>query len=528
MFRFLALLLLLLPARTFGVTYYVSALGNDTNSGLSLVTPWATIAKVNATMLHAGDSVLFRGGDTFVGNLVIAAAGTPLEPIIVGSYGTGRAIINGESGTGIMVYDVGGVAVENIIAFSPDRLLNKGSGIEFYNDLAGDKKLAYVRVYNVVANGFGTNGIAVIGNASDGSQSGYTNVLINQAVVSNNALTGILVFSFHNPTTTFAHSNVQIINSVAHDNTGIPGYNNHSGDGIFIEDVNGGSIKYSLAYNNGTLDDYPGGGMVGIWAAISNNVTIQYCESHHNHGAIDGDGFDLDGGTTNSVLEYNYSHDNDGHGYLVFDYAGAPLTTGHNTVRYNISQNDGVKANQASINVGGVMTGPTEIYNNTLYNSSVGAVVFQNEGSSDVHFRNNILISAGATLLVSAHPTPGSVLEGNDYWSTTATPRFYWGTNVYSSYSAWRTASKQETLNGVDVGLAVNPLLVNAGGGQTINNSHNLAALGAYRLQAGSPVIDKALNLFLLFGISTGARDFYGVSVPQNLIFDMGASEWTQ
>lgn len=34
-------------------------------------------------------------------------------------------------------------------------------------------------------------------------------------------------------------------------------------------------------------------------------------------------GFDLDRGVTNSVMQYNCSYDNDGAGYLIYQYEGA-------------------------------------------------------------------------------------------------------------------------------------------------------------------------------------------------------------
>ena len=48
-------------------TYYVSPTGSDSNSGLSSSTPWQTVTKVNNTVLHPGDTVLFQGGQTFSG-----------------------------------------------------------------------------------------------------------------------------------------------------------------------------------------------------------------------------------------------------------------------------------------------------------------------------------------------------------------------------------------------------------------------------------------------------------------------------
>ena len=36
------------------------------------------------------------------------------------------------------------------------------------------------------------------------------------------------------------------------------------------------------AYENGRLNDYEGGGPVGIWAWDANRVVIQFNASHHN------------------------------------------------------------------------------------------------------------------------------------------------------------------------------------------------------------------------------------------------------
>ncbi len=55
-----------------------------------------------------------------------------------------------------------------------------------------------------------------------------------------------------------------------------------------------------------------------------------------------GAGFDFDGGCTNSTLQYNYSHDNYGAGYLLAQFDNAPLMK-NITIRYNISENDGRK-----------------------------------------------------------------------------------------------------------------------------------------------------------------------------------------
>jgi len=70
-------------------TYYVANSGSDSNNGTSTGTPWQTITKVNAASLNPGDSVLFNRGDTFYGSLTISHAGTSVNNITFGAYGTG-------------------------------------------------------------------------------------------------------------------------------------------------------------------------------------------------------------------------------------------------------------------------------------------------------------------------------------------------------------------------------------------------------------------------------------------------------
>ncbi len=53
-----------------GTTYYVSNAGNDDADGTTPETAWATLAKVTAAPLQAGDGVRFRRGDTFRGCVI--------------------------------------------------------------------------------------------------------------------------------------------------------------------------------------------------------------------------------------------------------------------------------------------------------------------------------------------------------------------------------------------------------------------------------------------------------------------------
>jgi hypothetical protein len=74
-------------ARAAGETYYVSTSGLDNNDGLTELTPFKTLDKVNSLDLEPGDRVLFKCGDVWQGEqLVIDDSGVSGDSITFGSY----------------------------------------------------------------------------------------------------------------------------------------------------------------------------------------------------------------------------------------------------------------------------------------------------------------------------------------------------------------------------------------------------------------------------------------------------------
>lgn len=97
-FLFLTSLFSLVSFSASAKNYYVAANGNNNNNGTSAATPWQTIAKVNASFgsIVAGDSILFRRGDSFYGALVVGKSGSSGRPIVISAYGTGnKPVITG-------------------------------------------------------------------------------------------------------------------------------------------------------------------------------------------------------------------------------------------------------------------------------------------------------------------------------------------------------------------------------------------------------------------------------------------------
>jgi hypothetical protein len=526
------------------VTYCVSPFGDDSHSGTSAQTAWQTIKKVNTIDLNPGDKVLFEGGHDYPGNLLLTTedAGTPTQPVVIGSYGSGRARVKAGNGSGVTVRNAGGVVVENLVVTGDDYRTNVGSGIKIVTELPNNQKVHFIRINNVEASGFGRKknpgyqtpngcGIFVGGNASDESKSGYNDVRITRCVTYENEFYGILTTGcWQDNPDTYANRNVYVGYCRMYDNPGDPEYREiHSGSGILIEDVDGGLIEFCEAYNNGYACRASPGGSVGIWAAVANDVIIQHCESHHNRTArYDGGGFDFDGGTTNSTLQYNYSHDNDGAGFLICSYKNAPHTYNNNIVRYNISVNDSRKEIHGAINVVTEIEDPirnTQIYGNTIYSSISSAISFQaRKGICNTKVFNNLFVTANNQKLVDVEGNPDNSMAtfaGNAYWAVDGK----FDLAGYKSLEEWRAATGQEVLNGKPVGLVVDPKLIDIGNNVTIGDPAKLHTFKAYKLQKDSPLIDAGIDLRSRFGIDPGEKDFYGNHIPQGKGFDIGAHE---
>lgn len=523
--------------------YYVSLLGNDSGSGTSPgIGAWQTLAKVNGQSFLAGDRILLEGGQTFGGTLAFYTddIGTAANPIIVSSYGgAGRATINSGINKSISIYNTAGFAISELILTgtwdATSQSGNISNGIELYTDLPDATKLDFVHVNNVEISGFKQNGILIGAFPADGSKSGWTNVQLTGCVVHDNGSAGIFSYGyFSGSATTYAHANIVVRDCVVYSNRGVLNSGTHSGNGILLSDVNGATIERCLAYDNGDLNDFANGGPIGIWTYDSNAVLIQFNESHSNKSGstLDGGGFDLDGGTTNSTVQFNYSHGNQGAGYLMFQFSGARPLLGGNVIRYNISENDGRKGNHAGIFIGG--GSPVQnnrFHNNTLYISPAPSgmpAAFKNLGAGTGNtVRNNILQTSGGILLIDSSNagTASLLFQGNDYWSSGSNFAIKWGSSTYSSLAAWRSATAQEKIGATATGLTVDPKLKNPGHGGTIGNPALLGQLDAYRLQPASPLINKGLNLFALFGVSPGTRDYFANTLPQAVSYDIGAHE---
>ncbi len=523
------------PFLSWGTTYYLSPTGNDSLAGLSPLTAWQTIDRVNLGPIQPGDSVLFEGNQTFTGSLYLAGiVSTPQQPLFLGAWGIGSAILEAGTDYGIFLYNCAGVEIHRLHILGDGRLLNEEKGIFLFGDQPGIQ-LNYFWLDSVEVSGFNRGGISF---GDEGNLSGFSRITITHCKVFDNGDHGIEIERPFSATGTYyPHRNIYIAHTEAYRNEGQIGKNyHHTGNGIMVGNADSVVIEYCHAHHNGTDNTYSYGGPVGIWVWDCNRAIIQYNESHHNQtaSAKDGGGFDLDGGTINSVLQYNYSHDNAGPGFMLAQFSGArPMYNNH--VRYNISQNDAREGSYGALQLWrgtGTVLDSIYLYNNTIFveGSPLGnPKTFYSQGTVMHHINlvNNIFISVGGPELVrKSHAVADIQFYGNTYYAIGGLFRIFDG-GIFNSLAAWRNNTGQEELpSGIPVGYQGDPQLIAMGAGTTIGNPMQLINnLAPYQLAASSPLQDLGLDLNTLFSLDVGPVDFFQSLIPVNLDYDIGAAE---
>jgi hypothetical protein len=522
------------PLSARGRTYYVSPHGSDAYPGERRDRPWRSIERVNQHELEPGDRVLFQAGERHAGNLVLnrADSGSAQAPVTIGSYGDGRATLAAGEGSAIHIVDASGFVIQGLElrgdwqASSQSGSLDGSAGIKVENNLGGGERLSFLRLIDLDISGFKAAGISIAAKPDDsGKGAGFEAVEIASSDVHDNGDVGIVSSGPFSSDAGYSHRGILVHRVRAFRNRGLIDKNEHTGSGIVLSDVDGALIERSVAYENGEFNDSDAGGGFGIWAWDANAVVIQHNEAHGNRSQTgDGGGFDLDGGVTDSVVQYNYSHDNHGAGYGAFQFAWA-RPHGDNVIRFNISQNDGMAF---SLWDGNGDMGSVDVYHNVSYGQSAALVSYSPLHS--VRFINNILHGVGETLL-EISDAAGLSLLGNDYWTGPAPFRVAWNVattaaSQYASFDAFLAGSGQESIDGRTVGHNLDPRLLDAGAGPTLGDAQRLDSLTMYQLDESSPLRDRGVELSDL-GIDPGCMDFFGNRVPFGDGFDIGAHEFS-
>lgn len=532
------------PAPCSGTNYYVSNSGNNSNNGTSTSTPWQTIAKVNTGpggLFQGGNCINFNGAQTFTGNLTLASGGnvgtiTPANPIVIQSYGTGRATLQATTGGGdedaaVRITDINSFTFRNLIVrpgSSPPRwcvdINGSSGGVVTGIDVGGCTALTLaVGHYSVDILIRSSNAVTVSNNTVSGI-----------AGVTSKDDTGINADGMSAAYSIIGNTILNIGGRTGADG----GANGTSGNGITTNN-NGnslGTVAFNLIHDTGANTNNCGGPS-GILAYNMGNLTVSSNEVYNIRPlnntypglGCDWDGIDLDGGVLNSIVEYNYTHNNGGAGLLAF-MGPVDNNWGPNTYRYNISENDltlsqlnGFFGAVTFSNEGGALP-LLRFYNNTIYNSlnapNNSAISITNATpavASGSIIANNMIITTGNNKILSCNlgNFANITFRNNGYYTSGGT--FSMGANcggsTSTSLAAWMTAS------GETGATTANPVLF--AGVPAGTCTWTPSALSgpqpcptAYQPLSAS-YLSTGVNLTVApFNLNVGTRDYYGNPIP--------------
>ena len=512
--RVLRLVLAAVVTPGFAATYYVdSSGGSDANVGTATNAAWQTLAKINATTFQPGDYILLKNGGSWTGTLNPQGSGATNNPIVIGCYGTNSAppLINGNGATdAVLLNNQQYWEINNLEVINPGSgASTERRGIHLTAADFGVVNHLYVSncyVHNVVgrvdtSNGDlvakRTGGIVVEVTGDSTTPSRFNDIVIQNCTIT--AVTNQGIVACANRTTTSAFPGASSWKK------------NHCSNVIIRNNVISGVCKNAMSFRYGdesclvehnlfhdTANTTDGN---QVCSYSTRGTVFQFNEGYHNNGdgAADGSMYDADLNSPLTVWQYSYSHDNTWG--LWVDYDGGTDT--NVVVRYNISQND----QQQIFHFSGTASATVSLYNNTIYvPANLGPVFFDSASSGHTYYvYNNVFYNLSSA---------------SQFFSGSGNTHFF-DYNVYFNQHPGDEPSEAHKLTS-------DPLLVAPGTGGGAGGTNNMATLGGYKLQAGSPCIDSGTNVTTTMtgNPNAGGLEFFGDQVPNIGQPDRGAAEW--
>lgn len=383
-------------------TYYLDPAGNDEASGTSPGSAWKSVGRVNRHAFGPGERLLLRRGGVWGQGLRLRGG-----PLTVGAYAEGpRPRVNGgrehalTAGGPVSGWTIAELELTSTNGLNPARRITGGTCGVFIRQ---SEPCAGLAIRDCLIHDTSGPGIYLL--AAVGGRTVFSGVVIERCEVYN-ASCGIQFYS-EAPWTPESFSGFRISHVVVHD---------IGGDGIVPFCGSDGRVEHCTAYRTGLGVAPKDHSPVGIWLAWNRRCAIQFCESYGNKDGgrgADGGGFDIDGGCTDCVLQYNHSHDNEGAGYLIcsFDPEGYP-TTG-SVCRFNLSVNDGLANGYAALQFW--QAEGARVYNNTFVTRKAPGLQFASDARG--HFiANNVFVTEEGPLVSSDFDLGGHTFRSNLYY----------------------------------------------------------------------------------------------------------------
>lgn len=404
-------LLLALWSTASAVVYHVdSNQGSDTATGLGPDQAWRSLEKANATELRPGDQLLFKTGGHWSGQLKPKGGGNDSAMVFIGRYGDGPLPrIDGEG----RVLDT--VMLENIpfLEIADLEITNRGpetapwrTGVKISADGIG--KLQQVRLRRLFVHDVNGDlrksheGCGIFFEAKGGNGTHFDGLLIEKCRVERTDRNGICQRG---------NGRVRSVNVVIRGNT----LEDIGGDGIKLWGTNGGLIEKNIvrkARARCTEDE----AAAGIWPFACDDTVIQFNEVSGTMGTKDGQSFDSDYWCHRTLIQYNYSFENEG-GFMLICTPGNAVNE-DTVIRYNISMRDGI--NSARVFHFGGGAARTRVYNNTIVigpHQDLPLLLFGEWAggkAKDTRFANNLfIVEEGGRATYQLKTSSGNVFESN-------------------------------------------------------------------------------------------------------------------
>jgi len=507
--------------RARATTYYVDSIGgNDSSNGTSSSTSWQTIAKINSSTFHPGDSILFNSGDTWREQLNITNSGSAGNPITIGSYGAGAmpiisganlatgwastSIVSGASSTTVTLWSVNQASSTNQVFEDGKRLASSTASStmpagSFYYDSRGGR--VYVRTFSDDNPNSHTMEISNRNYAI--YEAGGSNYITLQNLQASSASSTDVYF---NGSAFITISNTSAINSfgegirfnVVSSSTILSSTAAWNGsNGISADDAPGLVINGCVAHDNASLANvnYTAGIKINPDYApypSSTNVTIENSESYTNGSGQAASGEWLGAGiwvdTTQSglLIERNLVYANNLMG--IYLDADNNATAAYNVVFRN-GQSGAVDGGGIAVYGDGRTILANSVYGNTVYGNLTGGIKVRGtnltSGCENNTVENNIATGSvsGPNFAVtggcenSGADGAGNTYAYNAFGSQSSNFIEYGASNYLSTYAVFDAAYGTSTHS-----VEGDPMFTNLGADD-------------FTLQSSSPAIGAGLNL---------------------------------
>lgn len=320
--------------------YFVDSVrGTDTNAGTTPAAAWKTLDRVNKAAFKPGDTVRFACGGTWRGQFAPPSSGASGAPIVYGAYGAGAMPRIDGSGfeDAVRLYNIEYVEVRDLEITNHGRTPGVRRGVHIFLDNFGvGHAIAVTNLYIHDVNGSDDakdNGGIIFRTNGDRVPSRFDDLRIERNIVWKADRSAIVAASYHYPRSHWNPSLRVVIRDNYVEDIG--------GDGIVPWATDYVLVEHNIAHKcNSRSVNYN----AGIWPWSADNSIFQLNEAAFTQGTKDGQGFDSDYNSHNTLFQYNYSHDNSG-GFMLICTPGkrdSPDILGNTgtIVRKNISVND--------------------------------------------------------------------------------------------------------------------------------------------------------------------------------------------